>query len=297
MRVAREKSSDAVFRSTLQQLEDEFTVAMIATLSAQSFDVETPLVEVSAVMLEKDYSQILAQKAGAVVGIVEDRAIPQDVTGLHVGDVMKPMSSDLIVPANLSLRRLITILARSSPRYRLVSQRTGEVGIVTRTDLLDLPVRLLLFSYIAHLESLFEAVILKYSEDDTWIELLAREPDDVSDEAREALGRRSVGSKGRDKLLSDWHKRSERGDTPYLIQLTQFPQKWYVVHQLRRPGARFLDDMADIQWYFRNIVVHAGDYVPTEESVVRLERRLTSCEQWIAHFAKDMHGQISTDGT
>lgn len=278
-------SPDEIFRDTLRQLETGFTVSMIATGQAMAFDCDQLLADALATMNERDYSQVVVTSSGAVVGVLEDVCCPDRMDGLRLADRMMPLDGNMLVSAGSGLRALVQMLANDDRRYRLVVGMNGGLGIVTRSDLQKLPVRLLLFTYLTHLESMLAAVIEEEAPDESWTELLARKPAGLSDRAKEALGG-SVGSKAVEKLREERDKYERGGDKPYFIELTQFSQKWYVVHQLCDLGEQFVEDMVDLQWYLRNMVMHSRNYVPDDVRLTELEDRVSRTQFWITEFAR-----------
>lgn len=287
------KTPDLIFRDTLRRLEVGFTVSMIATGRAKGFDVECQLADVAGVMRESDFSQVVVTSDDSVIGVVEDSSLGGDLGDLRASDRMTVLRGDMLVSANSALRSLIKSLAHNGLRYRLVVGAEGEIGIVTRTDLLELPVRLLLFSYIAHLESLLEKSILAASPGDAWMGVLGRGTDGLPSDAAQAV-KNSVGKKAVDSLIRSQESHKQRGDTPYLIQLTQFPQKWFAAYHIYSLGSDFANEMTSIQWDLRNLVAHSGDYVSDNRRLVGLEQRLGLCEKWISHFTEILNGDDST---
>lgn len=84
---------------------------------------------------------------------------------------MLPVAENLVVSADMPITRLIPKLGRSP--YRLVLREDRIDGLVTQSDLLKLPVRLVLFGLITHLEqAMADVVAAKFSED-SWLSSLS----------------------------------------------------------------------------------------------------------------------------
>ena len=154
------------------------------------------------------------------------------------------------------------------PYYRLVLRGQKIDGIVTRSDLLKLPVRLLAFARITHVELILANLIKKrFNDNDSWLYML---DDD-----------RQRGVKNKQRWL-----RLQQADPP-LLELTGLRDKSNIVAQLYKPGASFVSDMNEVT-ELRNKLAHAGDFAPDIESIKAFLERLELADAWISGL-----GQLS----
>jgi hypothetical protein len=90
--------------------------------------------------------------------------------GKAVREAMQPLREGLIVSADMPIADLIPELREN--HHRLVLRGGRIDGLVTQSDLLKLPVRMLVFGFISHLELLFRALIQERHAGAQWIQKL-----------------------------------------------------------------------------------------------------------------------------
>jgi len=246
-----------VYAETMQGLATGLTVGHIAT-----FDLHTCADSDDAFRVFDDtnveiYDQIPVRKNGRIVGVLERR------DGTRSGaarDHMRTLENTLLVSAEGPLMSFIRT-ADASP-YRLVVRETEVSGIVTRSDLLKLPVRVLAFAMITHLESLMADAIRREcgADDDQWMKYLNQT-------------RREKLSKKHEKLSSG------RIDLP-LLELTDFCDKRDIVKILRHFGSDFEHQLKRIEG-LRNKLTHAGEFAADDEAVRVFVEHLKNTESWI----------------
>ena len=89
-----------------------------------------------------------------------------------VHDAMFPLDDPMLVSGDEPLMRFLPLLAERP--FRLVVMGARIQGIVTRSDVLKLPVYLLAFTLITHLKMVMARLIpAKHPDDDGWIERLS----------------------------------------------------------------------------------------------------------------------------
>jgi CBS domain-containing protein len=285
------RSPDAIFRDTLRQLETGFSVSMIATGEAHGFDIGHPLDEVVNFMKEKDFSQVVATSNGTAIGVFDISRTGNNEDRARLGDRMIPMSGRMLVSANSDLRSLIKALANDeASRFRLVIGNDAVVGIVTRSDLQKLPVQLLAYSYVAHLESIIASAIEHKCEEREWLEVLEQgDTDGLSQDVIDAIGHRKLGVNGVRSLKRDQERHRKRDTTPYLMEMTYFPQKWFLAWKIFGLDARFASEMMGIQKYLRNSIAHGRGFVEDDFQLEHFDRRLKLSEKWIDYFTGFLH--------
>ncbi len=139
------------FKFTMSGLEKGLQVAHIATPAAQLQCCQHNE-EIDAVLTRSDLSsfdQIPVQELGVIIGLVQRRACSPGAKGLAKAH-MQPLGEGILVSADTSLLEFI----KEASLDRLVVRGTKIDGLVTRSDLLKLPVILLGFALVTHVEAL-----------------------------------------------------------------------------------------------------------------------------------------------
>jgi len=174
---------------------------------------------------------------------------------------MRTLENTLLVSAEGPLMSFVRT-ADASP-YRLAVRETEVSGIVTRSDLLKLPVRVLAFAMITHLESLMAEVIREAcgSDDELWMKYL-------NQTRRETIFDKQV------KL------QSRRMDPLLLLEVTDFCDKRDIVKELCHLDAGFERQLKGIE-NVRNKLAHAGEYASDDDGVRTFVEHLKNTESWI----------------
>lgn len=253
-----------VFDGAMHGLEAGFRVLHIAT-----FDLRTCAASADTAQILDDpelagFDHIPVQQGSKIIGVLERKADPG--TG-EVAAHMRPIEPLSLVSAQAPLRSFIPHVAQN--HYWLVVSVTGINGIVTRSDLLKLPVRLHAFTMVTHLETVMADVIrtLRGSESG-WLALL---------------------SDARRKKISEKQKRLQgmRLDPP-LLELTDFCDKRAAVAKLLNLGNEFVEQVEGIE-QLRNSVAHAATFVNDDTDVERFVQRISAAERWIAELPSLAH--------
>ncbi len=247
--------SEDILQSTMGGLDAGLHVLHIATLNAQccaqSDTVE--MVRVDERFHGFDHVPVV-NEADHVVGVLA----PDEPAGGAVQEAMRPLDDTMLVSADEPLARFLPTLADCP--YRLVVRGTRIGGIVTRSDVLKLPVRLLAFTLVTHLEMTMASLIqAKHPSDDNWRDLV--EP------------HRQKRVSGKFKYLQK-HKLD-----PSLLECTDFQDKRVVVAQLYALDDTFLTETKHVEG-LRNTIAHAADYGQTEAELQDFLVGLQQAEHW-----------------
>ncbi len=256
------------FDHTMQGLEAGLRVLHIATFDLRTCSIDDSVAAVLNDPSLADFDQIpVRDKAGHLVGVLD--RITGSVAG-KASDRMHRLDESLLVPAEAPLMSFIR-LAGTAP-YRLVLTEHGINGIVTRSDLLKLPIRLLAFAFVTHLETLMASVIgTEYGlDDERWLELLSEGRRRKIAEKREMLRRRRL--------------------EPALLELTDFCDKRDVVKETVALEASFDADMRDIE-HLRNVLAHGGIFVSSDAEARALAKRIERAEKWIGALREVIAGR------
>ena len=139
-----------------------------------------------------------------------------DYPGRLVRDAMLPLSEELIVSADMAIAELIPRM-RTLP-CRLILRGDRIDGLVTHSDLLKLPVRIVVFGLLTHLETVMADLVSTHWPADEWLTALGP-------------GRRA-------KLLEKETVLRQRGLNPPRIELTEFADKRDLCKRLLAGGGR-----------------------------------------------------------
>jgi hypothetical protein len=197
---------------------------------------------------------IPVKKDGNIIGVFERNLMQADDIIRHFEDHFRSLGEEMLIEAEASLNELIHKFNSDSP-YLLVLRGARIEGIVTRSDLLKLPVRVFAFSLIAELELLMkERIISIYSskKDEDWLIHLSEG--------------RKIG------LHKRYLKYQSNKLDPNKIDLTTLEDKATILKKSTKLTNKFSKTVASII-QLRNQLVHARDYASTNEELdVFLER-------------------------
>ena len=179
---------------------------------------------------------------------------------------MRHLDDGLLVSSDEPLKGFIPLLVEMP--HRLVLRGSRIEGIVTSSDVHKLPVRLLAFALITHLEMTMAAVITRRWSDDEWFALLSS--------GRQVKVREKV-----DVL------KTENFDPP-LIEVTDFCDKRTVLAKKalldlpsKRQAIRDFKRVEDL----RNSVAHAGTYARSDAQLADFARLIRLTEEWIERLS------------
>lgn len=264
-----------IFEITMDGLEAGLRVRDIATFDLRSCETSDPEQDVFARSELSGFDYVPVRRGGSIVGVLNRGAEPSD---RPAGEVMQPLDESILVAAEEPLTRFI--LEMPATPYRLVVGET-IVGIVTRSDVHKLPVRLLAFALVTHLEMTMARAIDLRAPDDGWLEKL-RPP------RRERV---------EEKLAA---RRDEQIDPP-LLELTEFCDKRDVLARLGALGGgkqreSAVRDLKHVEG-LRNEVAHAANFGPSEQALVEFVRRLQVTRHWIAELSGANASEVGVNAT
>ena len=244
-----ENNIDKIFQTTIAGLEDGLQVQHIATFSIVTCSLNDPVNHVLDAHPGYDRVPVKDEK-GCIVAVLERT---NGELSEIVKDCMKPLDDSVLVSAEEPLNKFIPSMA-DEPHYRLVLRGMKIDGIVTRSDLLKLPVRLLVFARVTHLEMLIARIIqancMNY---DDWLRHLSqKEQDDIK--------------KGHGEL-----ERSR--DDPPLLELTQLGQKIRILRKILSLDDNTCSRLEEVR-HLRNSIAHAKDFAGNEERLCKFMKHL-----------------------
>jgi CBS domain-containing protein len=226
---------DDILRATMTGLESGLRVLHIAATPLQVRESSDSAAEVLRDSSLKDYDRIPVTENGRIVGVLErSPSVLDGCCGKH----MRRLDESILISAEEPLTKLLPLLQHSP--YRLVLRGPEIRGIVTRSDIAKLPVRVLAFALLTHLEMVMAEVIrAQCPSEEQWRLLLS-------------AGRRQ-------KLDEKQGKSGEENLSLPLLELTDFCDKRTIVKKLLKLSDEFEESLVDIE-KLRNTLAHAGDY-------------------------------------
>ena len=163
---------------------------------------------------------------------------------------MQPLSEGIIVSADMPIADLIPQLRES--HYRLILRGSRIDGLVTQSDLIKLPVRMLLFGLISHLEMCLRELIRRRAPWPKWLALL--EP------------------KQRMAVRKQLTKLKSARFEPDPLEFTNFSDVVDVLSKLQALGPAFRDEANRIR-HLRNDIAHAKTYIASAADVRQFVER------------------------
>lgn len=234
--------TDDILLRTLRGLEEGLTVSLIASRPLTTCDATDSTPDVLAREDWKDFDIIPVGTKGRITGVLE-----RDST------VIRSLDGGLLVSSRCPIHDLLLDASFLEDGYRLVLYGGSIEGVVTTSDLLRLPVRVLAFTLVTHFESTMASVIAARCPDDRWMDLLPLE---------------------RRQKATDLARRlkSERLDSRAL-EATEFSDKKEILKRLGIFSNRQSEKAGGIE-KLRNQVAHARDYVHDRESLGKFIERI-----------------------
>lgn len=246
------------FSLTMSGLEAGLRVHHIAAFDLKTCCVGDSLAAILTDASFADFDQIpVRDDSQRIVGVLL-RA--KNAGSGKVGESMELLHESLLVSAEAPLMSFIRIAG--TVQYKLVLNQDGIKGIITRSDLLKLPVRLLAFAGVTHLESLMaELIRTKYKHgDDSWMSVL--------------------GKKRRGKVRwKETNLKKSRMEID-LLELTDFCDKRELVTHIAHPGPTFVHDLERAE-ELRNQIAHAATFIVSDSDARGFAIQLQKIEQWI----------------
>ena len=297
------KNTSKVFRETMIRCEKTLTVGLIATPDP----VGCTLADKAGTILGNydDFDQFPVTKNKdnkEVIGVLERRNADPNRTVEEQLDRIR-LRGGVIVASDEPLERIISAFVKQP--YFLVVQGREINAIVTRSDLVKLPVQLLAFTVVTHLEQIMAQVIRKrFGVSEEW------------------LGRLDEYSQKRLKKLKD--KLKTQRSNPDLLDLTYFPEKVTILgsgviseqdflsnfdelHQLRNAISHARDfigkakpTMADSEGNLGELhmlsegVSDLSDFIGNEESLRIFDHRMSLARKWIDRLSASVNDEPAT---
>ncbi len=259
------------FKFMMSGLEKGLQVVHITTSSIQGCDINDDIGDVLNNPQLLPFDLLPVRQNGHIVGIIR-RGSEYPSHG-SVRDCKHTLGESVLISAEMPLLEYISIdpLDRLD---RLVLQGINICGIVTRSDLLKLPVRLLAFSLVTHIEVLMSNLIrITGVNEQTWLPFLKEN------------GRGKKISKKQQQLKA---KHSD----PDMLEHTFFSDKQVIlsrlfhsketaIHELLTEEA--IDQLKEIK-ELRNTVAHTGNDRESRDPIQDFISRLRLARAWIDNY-------------
>jgi hypothetical protein len=211
-----------------------------------------------------DFDNVPVRAEGAISAVVE--GIKQQPPELRVGEVARPLQEDMLVSGSMSLVAFLPQIANRE--YRLVVDADRILGLVTPSDVARLPVRLVVFTLLVHLEETMLSLIRVNHTDDHALDQLPVDRKEAVEETLEAQRR--------------------AGLNPSPLDATQFRDKAELLFRLQllddEPTARQLLT-ADL-YQLRNAVDHVREYAQTPETLAAFLIHVQAMRTWIERLTE-----------
>lgn len=240
----------SLFDQTMKDLENNLQVRHITTLNPVTCATSDQVTEILS--RYPDFDHFPVREGATVSGILSRDDSLQDSQST-VRECMQPLDERCLVAAEQPLLPFLAVLVEP-PYFRLVLEGTQIIGIVTRSDTLNLPVRLLGVALCIRLESIFaELITRRWPNAADWLALL---PD-----------------KDRKPLEKAVKRLTKERANPAAIELTDFRHKNFLIEKLF-PADHDLARDADEIRQMRNDLVHGHDFARTYSDLEQFIGRL-----------------------
>lgn len=256
------------FKFTMSGLEKGLQVIHITTPTAQLLcsqydeDIETVLARPDL----KQFDQIPIIEQEAIIGLLKRRKCSEDAKGI-ARDHMQKLGETILVSADTPLLKFI----QNDSLDRIVIGGTNICGLVTRSDLLKLPVFLLGFALVMHVETLMLNMIRNAGIDEKiWLIWLQ--------------------SNRRGDIQKRFAQLTSHRSDPEMLELTYFSDKSKILEQLAAleeysshlPDKSCIDQLVEIK-LLRNTIAHTGNTSDSDDILQKFIDRLRIAHKWIEH--------------
>jgi len=254
------------FKFTMSGLEKGLQVIHITTPTAQLIcsqhdeDIETVLIRPDL----KQFDQIPIKKQEAIIGLLKRRECPAEAKGF-AKDHMEQLGEQILVSADTPLLKFI----QNDSLDRIVIGGTKIYGLVTRSDLLKLPVFLLGFALVMHVETLMLTMIRNTG-------------------ITETIWSMWLPSRRRSDIRTRFAQLNSQRSDPDKLELTYFLDKSKILEQLvtleayasHLPDRSIIDQLVEIN-LLRNTIAHTGNTSDSDDILQKFIDRLRIAHKWI----------------
>lgn len=253
------------FKFTMSGLEKGLQVIHITTPVAQLLCCQHDE-DVGTVLARPDleiFDQIPVKKQETIIGLLKRRECPEEAKG-YAREYMQPLREEALVSEDFPLLEFI----QDDSLDRIVIGGTKIYGLVTRSDLLKLPVFLLGFALITHIETLMLHMIRETGID-------------------EKIWLMWISPKNRDDIQRRFRQLSSERSEQDLLELTYFSDKSTILEQLatfeeyssQLPNKFFIRQLEEIR-FLRNTIAHAGNTADNDDILQKFIDRLRMAYKW-----------------
>lgn len=244
------------FDPTLARVAEAFHVNDIATYDLITCDQSDDPWSVLSTHPEIDQFPMLSN--GQVVKVLE-----RGVRGADEDYRIQDLQEGILVTAEATLSNFLPLMA-DHPHYRLVLKGSSIEGIVTRSDILKLPVRTFCFALVTQLELIMIQKISSRYPNNGWLVCL---------------------SEGRQEKLNEKIELFQRNRMdPSAIELTDFCDKRVILKKAYHPQ-NFEEDLEAIE-SLRDKLAHAAKFISNEEELGNLIKTIGKCNHWIREIPR-----------
>ena len=257
------------FKSTMSGLEKGLQVIHITTPASQLRCCQDEE-EIEVVLVRSDlkpFDQIPVKQQETIIGLLKRRECPEEAKGV-ARDYMQPLGERILVSADTPL---LTFIENQESLDRIVISGTKIYGLVTRSDFLKLPVSLLGFALVTHIEALMLNMIRETGiSEETWLEWLEPKP------------------RRRNEIESRYADLSRQRSDPDQLELTYFSDKRNILEHLIAlekytpylPDKSLIRKLAEIK-KLRNAIAHTGNNADNDDNLQKFIDRLRDAHKWI----------------
>jgi predicted transcriptional regulator len=268
---SRMRTSEEILSRTLEGLALAVQVRHIATTPLCPCLASDSVKAVLEADAWKSYSQIPVRDGDHICGVLERAGCKRDGT---VRDALRILDESILIAAGAPLIEFLDLAAGSA--YRLVVDGGKVDGIVTRSDLQKLPVRVVVFTLVTNLELLMADVIRARAVDSlAWNQCLNE-------------NRQKIVKVKFDKLSGEDFDLDE-------LTCTDFCDKRTILKSMLGDlPESFNKDLKEIE-ELRNSVYHAGEYAQDRKQLTIFLDRLQRTRRWTGELQRQLNGRARNE--
>jgi CBS domain-containing protein len=255
------------FTRTMEGLERGLVVRTIMSTPLECIGLEDDPIAFFEKHADVGFDCAPVKGDGKLLGMVYSKDATKPCA---VASVMRPLHEVPLVSADTPIAELIRSMTGEDKHFWLVLDGIEINGIVTRSDLSRLPVRLLAAARVIHLEQLLARLIRLQVEGDSWMGVL-------SDERRAKI----------ESINCDLRAKNENTDA---LESTNFSDKLEILSKSlgRAIEAKALGGIVEL----RNQLLHGRDAADDSQSVAKFLDRMQRIDRHIALFTETLAARI-----
>jgi len=270
--VAYTQTTDDPLALVLESLEKGLHVNLIAGRPLITCGPDDGAAEVFQRPDCAPFDQVPVRDGERIVGVLEKNQAATS-TG-RVADAMLRLEDRMLLEASTGILEYLHLAVGGA--YHLVVSGNRVDGIVTRSDLLKLPVRVVLFTVLTHLETTMASTIKASFQEDEWLQYLTEQR--------------------QEKLKGEFKQAKQLNTYADLLSFTQWADKREIISKgilakQTNKKSDFDKELEELE-LLRNAVMHSNmDLLSSLIHATQLSSLVKQASYWIKYLSEELKSE------